>query len=310
MSRAAFVWLLLPLIARADLVCPAPDHDAGAARTGTRLTHTFALQNTGTAPVEILGVKAGCGCTSAVPAKTRIAPGETTTLRMEVGTVTQAAGPNAWRADVRHAGGVLSLVMRATLEADVRISPANLVLAAGVAGHPFTLTELRAAPMTLRAVSCVSPHLRAEAEQPRREGEAWVRRINVRVLPTLPEGRHEDALVIHTEDTGYPELRVPFSVVKRTADAVQVSPESAEASRDAGGAVPARLVMLRVSGETPVRVKAVKASHPSIRCTWADGEGRAVLRIAFEAVPGPFTGEVEVELSEPAKVVKIPVTVR
>jgi hypothetical protein len=305
------ILFLLPLSARAGLICPAPEHDAGEARTGAKLSHTFRLVNQGSQAVEVRKVKAGCGCTLATVSRQTIEPGGTAELRMEVSTVTQAVGPNAWRADVIHSGGELTVVMRARLQAEVRITPATLVLHAnGPVSHPFTLIEHRAEPMKLRLVATQSGKVQATAGPPRRQGDTWAREVVVRVSGLMPEGRHEDALVIQAEGSAYPELRVPFVVIKKSRATVQASPASVDLVRGPQGEAPSRVVLLHVSGDDPVRVRSVRTGHPGVRCTWADGEGRAVLRASVEAGGGPISTVLEVELSEPAQVVKIPLTVK
>jgi hypothetical protein len=321
MFCSALVCLLTSFaVAHAGLICDAPSHQAGAARTGKPLTHEFVLRNDGRVPLDIVRVRAGCGCVGAMPAKTRLAPGEQTTLRMTVNTVTQAVGANGWSSIVHYRQGEqegeLRLSILATLQADVSLSPAALVLHAGAGiGHSFTLTERRAEPMKLRFVSCASPHVQVKAGPPRKEKEAWVRQIAVHVMPTMAEGRHEDALVILTADAEFPELRVPFTVIKQSAGTVQASPASVDVLRGKDGTVPSRLLYLHARGDQPVRVQNVLAMHPALKATWANGPGaRVTLRVVVDGErvgPEGLSSEVVVEVVGPSRQeVRIPVEVR
>jgi hypothetical protein len=321
MFRSALVCLLSSFAAvHAGLVCDAPSHQAGPTRTGRPLTHEFVLRNDGRLPLDIVRVRAGCGCVAAVPAKKRLAPGETTTLRMTVNTVTQAAGANGWSSIVHYRQGEqegeLRLSMLATLQADVSISPAALVLHAGAGvGHSFTLTERRAEPMKLKLFSCSSPHIHVQDGPPRKDNGTWVRQIAVRVLPSMPEGRHEDALFILTTNADYPELRVPFTVVKQSAGTVQASPPSVDVFKGKDGAVPSRLVYLHARGDQPVRVQNVLAMHPALKATWANGPGeRVTLRVVVDGDrvgPEGLSTEVVVEVVGPTRQsIRIPVEVR
>ncbi|MBY0230570.1 MAG: DUF1573 domain-containing protein, partial [Gemmataceae bacterium] len=180
-------WLVLGVAARAQLACPAPSHHAGTARTGTKLVHEFALANAGTSPLEITGVKTGCGCLTAAARKKALGPGERTTLLLEAATATQAEGKNAWRATVRYRQDgrdqELHATLTADLVADVTVTPATMVLHAGARSHPFTLLERRETPMKLLSVGCDSPHVEAVAGEPRRVDGRWMRTVSVRVLP-------------------------------------------------------------------------------------------------------------------------------
>lgn len=52
------------------------NHDFGEIPQGTPVSHTFLIENTGNAPLEILSVKPSCSCTVADYTKEAIAPGE------------------------------------------------------------------------------------------------------------------------------------------------------------------------------------------------------------------------------------------
>lgn len=294
---------------RAELVCPQPIHDAGELRTGAPLRHRFVLTNAGGAAAEITAVKPGCGCLAARTERTHLAAGETTTVAVEVNTVTQAAGPNAWRVTVHYREGdevrPLPLAITARLVRDVAIEPAALLLhTAAPLRAAFTLTEITDQPLVLRAAACASPHLRLHAEAPRRRPGGWERRIEVEVLASLPAGRHEDVAVLYTGDSRYPELKAPLTVVKQAARPVQLAPETVRLSAAPGVPLPARIILLRGANDSPVEVERVEASHPCLQTTTARGPGtHSTLRLRIDETrlpPGPFTGSVRVLLRQPA----------
>jgi len=53
--------------------------DFGAVPFGTRLCHRFELTNIYSVPVEITGLRVGCGCVTATPGQRILQPGESTT---------------------------------------------------------------------------------------------------------------------------------------------------------------------------------------------------------------------------------------
>jgi hypothetical protein len=60
--------------------------DFGRVPVGTVVKATFNLTNTGSAPLEILNVQPGCGCTTAGTWDRRVEPGRTTTLSLQLNT--------------------------------------------------------------------------------------------------------------------------------------------------------------------------------------------------------------------------------
>jgi hypothetical protein len=293
---------------RADLRCPEPVFRAGEVRSGVPLRHRFRLVNGGPTPVEVAEVKPGCGCLRPQLDRRLFRPGEEGTLDVEVNTLTQPEGPNTWRVVVRLAGGAqaeLPLFLTADVVSEVSVRPANLVLYTDTAlSSALTLRDRRPRPLTVRAALTTCPHVRAQVSGPRRdEAGGWSWGIALEVQAGCPEGRHEAALHLHTADPTYPELQVPFTVVKRSPRQVRAVPAEVSLLGSGGQALPARVVLLGSADGRPVAVEAVEASHPAVRCTWAPGPGpRATLRIQVER--DRFAGDtleasVRVRLSKP-----------
>jgi hypothetical protein len=317
MFRAACLLGLLPAIASAQLVSPTPVHHVGTVKGGVAVSHHFELHNKGDHPLELLDVRTGCGCLKARPDRRSFAPGEKGAIRLEVQTVTQPTGANVWGAEVRYrtAGreGVLNLRLTGQVSPDLQIRPAALVIhTAAPIRHPFTLVERRARPISLTATT-TSPHVRVMAGEPTRQGEGWVRTLQLVVLPTCPEGRHECLLSLATNDPACPELSAPFTVVKKPRDAVQATPAALDWTTLSSDPLPAQLMVLRGDDERPVVVEGVTFTHPAFRATWVSGP-RATVRIVVDRDQLPDGGvqaTAEVKLSSPAeKTVRIPLTVR
>jgi hypothetical protein len=65
------------------IVTPEVEHYFGAIKTGTPLTYTFVVKNTGKADLEIKSVTPGCGCTTSDYDKV-VAPGKEGKITMEI----------------------------------------------------------------------------------------------------------------------------------------------------------------------------------------------------------------------------------
>lgn len=318
MTRFAVALALFAGAARAELICPQPRFDAGRLRTGVSLRHRFVLANRGKETIRIVEVKPGCGCLKPALDRDVLAPGEEASVSVEVGTVTQAEGKNSWRVLVRYregrAEGELPLHVEADLVADVSIRPAALLLHTSTAiGHTLTLVERRETPLTVRAASSC-PQVDVRVEPPALDGEAWRRAVHLQVRADLPDGRHEGVVCLYTDDVSCPELKVPFTIVKRCRGAVTPTPAAVDLLLSGQAPLPARVVLLGAADGAPVLVGRVEPSHASIRCSFAEGPGpRSTLRVQVdrEKLPeGGFAGAVRVHLRQPAgQVVEVPVHV-
>ncbi len=321
MRRLLSGWVLLLVLpggaaTSGTLDCAAPAFDAGPVPSGGVLSHRFTLSNRGKAAIEITEVKPGCGCLRPHLDRPTLGPGEQAGLTLEVNTLTQAAGPNLWRATVRYRENgepaEQELEIRARLEAVVSVQPASLVIQTQAAAQgTFLLTERLARPLTVRGVTTSSQFVCSACSAAVQDEGVWKRTITLGVLPGMPEGRVEGVLKVLTDDPKYPELVVPFTVVKRSPDRVQASP--AAVSMVAGPGSPTSRIVLLEAGEAPVKVEAVEPGQPFLRCTWASGPGpRSTLRIGFEIDELPagksFDTQVRVRLKEPfPQVVDVPV---
>jgi Protein of unknown function (DUF1573) len=56
------------------------EYDFGTIMQGDKVSHDFEIYNLGTGELRIINVRASCGCTAANPAKTNLAPGDSTKL--------------------------------------------------------------------------------------------------------------------------------------------------------------------------------------------------------------------------------------
>ncbi len=70
-----------------------PVHDFGTVTAGEKVTHTFTVENAGTAPLLIKRVRSSCGCTAAVTKKKELPPGGSTEIEVTFNTRGRV-GPN------------------------------------------------------------------------------------------------------------------------------------------------------------------------------------------------------------------------
>jgi len=66
----------------AKIFAEIPKHDFGEIIEGQRVTHEFVVKNVGDEILEIRKINASCGCTAAQPDKDKLAPGESTKIKV------------------------------------------------------------------------------------------------------------------------------------------------------------------------------------------------------------------------------------
>jgi len=301
-------WLvLLSAAVRADLRFSQPRVQRGTVRNGVPLSQRFDFVNQSPGAVTITGLRASCGCLAPRLEKRTYQPGEQGTIFLEVNTLSQPAGPNAWRVDVTYqeAGQehVKHLELLAELITEVKVEPAQLSFSTvGALRHEVVVTDLRPKPLRVTQARCSSPFLLADVQAP--EGlTAAVHRVSVEVTAQLPEGRHEVVLSIFTDDPTYRELRVPVTVSKRSRQSVSAAPNTVNLTIPRGQPAPSRIVLLRCEGDDEVEVERVEADDPALRCRWIKGPGKmATLRISVDhtRVTDGFKSAVRVHVIRPA----------
>jgi hypothetical protein len=207
--------------ARAGLHFAAVRVDLGEVRNGAKVGHDFRFTTQGPTAVEIVEVRPGCGCLRPSLERTTFRPGEEGVLRLEVNTRGESAGPHTWGLRLLYREGAepreVLLAVSAHVVTEVTLQPSALTLLAdGPVAQDILLTDLRPRPLTLRAVATSSPCLRARAAERTRDGLGhWLYRIRLEFSGDCPEGRHDEALVVYTDDPEYGELRLPITLYRR-----------------------------------------------------------------------------------------------
>ncbi len=322
-ARKAFLLIGLTLLitppARADLHFPEPAAAAGEVKAGTPLAHRFEFVNDGPNAVEITGLHTGCGCLTPRLERHTYQPGERGSLLLEVNTLSQPAGTHHWKVEVGVRAGdrtqEIALTLSARVVTEILVEPtAMTVFAEAAVTHAILLTDLRPRPLSLTGVHPSSARLKARLVDEYRDGAGHVvRKVKVEIGNDYPEGRHEEAVTLFTDDPTYRELKVPVTVIKQPRQRFCVSPNPVSLVGRAGQPVPARVVLIRDREGQPVVVDDVRADHPAVRATWAAGPGAlATVRITLDRsqmAAGTLQSALHIHLRNPTpEVVAVPLT--
>lgn len=319
---------ILPILALSLATPPTPSTALRAAQPivakgdlkgGPPLVHTFDLTHmAATGVATITGVETSCGCLRQSLSATVLQPGETARLTIEVNTLTQPVGPNRWPVRVRFRHelpgaaaevGEVELLLTATLTHELTLSPPQLAISAsGEVTRTLTLTDRRAKPLTLLRAESTSPHLTATVG-PRQEAETI---ITLKLAADAPAGFRDDTLVLYSDDSQYPEFRVPVRVQKRVAGGATAVPEEVSFRFAAGETESSTLVQLRPGNGPMIAIEAVECDHPAVKMKWSPGRNAvAAMRVTVTATKETERGQadVRVRLAEPAgQVVVVPVS--
>jgi hypothetical protein len=309
----------LPTFAWAELRFPNDRADLGEVRGGPTIKQCFNFVN-GPRPVDILDAKASCGCLKPHLSKMHFEPSEAGWVEVEINTLSQPAGPNAWRVDINYREGdqpaESAVIVTATLTTEISVQPAHLnVFTEQAISHEIAVTDFRAKALNVTALRTSSPHLQTVMQEPCRDLQGHAMRIiKLEVTKDYPEGCHEEIVSLYTDDPAYPELKVTATITKRARQRLSASPAEVTLSAAPGQALPSRIVLLRDVEDQAVAIEKITTDDPAVVCRSAQGPGTmATLRIQVDESrlgPRQLRSAVHVQVRQPLEqTITIPVVV-
>jgi hypothetical protein len=316
-----FLFAVVPLTAPAPLQCANASVDHAEVKAGTIVAHSFVLKNTGTSAVTIADVETGCGCLRPRVSSTTVAPGASTEVRVEVNTISQPAGANAWKAKVRYldssegnkTGYELELIQKARIVREISVDPVALYLSIDrETSHTITISDRRAKPLTISEARCGHKHVKTQlsAVGVNARGER-IQQVHITVVDDCPAGFHSEVVQLVTDDPAYRELRIPLTIVRKAPGQVAATPETITLRLAVGQTSASGLVRLRDPDDRTVVVERMEADHPALRTKWAAGPGAmATLRLGIELTGERSSGlgSVRIHIKEPKpQILVIPV---
>jgi hypothetical protein len=302
--------------ARAELVFSEATLDLRQVRAGQLFEHRIPLVNQGTAALEVVETKAGCGCVKA-EVEPRVVPGgQKASLVLRINTLSASPGPHAWRVQVGYRqGGQLHeavMIIHAHVFQELIVQPPTIIIySASATRHELMMTDMRTKPLRILKLEPSSPHLKAAVvEEKQDQAGHLVRKIDLQVTEGFSPGRHDETVTIHTDDPLYRQLQVQVSVVKKARQRYSALPPSVSVVASASQPSPSRLVSIRDSQGQPVSIERVQADDPAIACQWSTGSNPvATVKIAVDSAKmlgNVLNGRVTVHLQSGEKLI-IPV---
>ena len=288
----------LPLPASPPLTATGAVADVGAAKTGPLLVHRFTITNPAAVALTVTGVSTPCGCVNLAVEPRTLAPGQSATVSVAVNTIAQAPGRHTWAGVVRSAAAgcapsELPWSLAADLIREVTVTPPAIALSTGSDAAMtvrVVVVDVRPKPLAVRQVLTTNPALTAVAGPVETTTAGRSTTITLTLTAALPEGMASETLVIHTDDSACPELRVPVTITKRPTAAVLAVPPAAVVRLGPGEATASRLVRLRSPAGSPVTIASVVSDNPAVTAKWSPAPAPVA---AVRAVVMPRAGDAK-----------------
>lgn len=309
MLRSFLVTLLFGLSVTgsslADLAFDPPWIDLGEVRAGQVFHRQIKVTNNGQSAVHVREFKSSCGCMKPRLQPERLEPGQTGLLTLQVNTLSAPPGVQGWRVRLYLTDGTeTEFILRANVLQELVVTPASLTLYGDKPGsHTITFTDRRARPLKLVTATTTSSLLSASITS------ATTAQLNVK--EGFPEGRHDEEVILTTDDPAYPLLHFPVKIIKRSRARFAAMPSTVELYGGSGEPLLERVVTIRDQKGQPMTIERLETSHPDLKAeVKATQETSAMLHVSLglqALVRGPFTGHVTVIFRGTAERLTIPV---
>jgi len=247
---------LLVLSAAAGMpkvACDEPVKDFGIVDNNTQsVVHAFILHNRGDAPLAILGVNSSCGCTTATPTDTTVAPGSSTVIRTAL-SLQGRKGPQRKPVHIV-TNDPMTPQIDLTIACDIR-----LPIDANPSGFFFTPTfpagselkrtvHLTAASNVTFGILSIDTSAVSKADFQLSEvltGRVFT--LTARLRAGAESGYGREAVVVNTDNRSLPRIVLP--VVVFISDEVSIVPAEIVLTQSSLSQTPLRRqLFLRVSG--------------------------------------------------------------
>lgn len=190
--------------------------DLGGAPRGTKLVHHFKFTNTSQQAVHISGVRTSCHCSTARAIKQDIAPGESSSIMVEVNTILYS-GTRDFTIYVNFDRPYVTetrLMLKTVSRDDITMSPDSLnfgTVKLGSAPSMSVVLDHRSfAGWKITGIENENGYIQTKLEPNGNSNNSY--RLTVRLREDTPAGFWHASLGLVTNDPTTPRIRVPLSV--------------------------------------------------------------------------------------------------
>lgn len=252
------------------------NHDFGSVPTGSQQEHTFEFVNTTEDPLNLISVKASCGCTKPTVLTGLVQPGETAKVMAKFDTMkfrgekaaTVTVGINKLSAYPEY--GEVQLSVKGKIRKDVVLTPGNIsfynVPATSAAQQTVKMKYAGNPLWQILRVESTNENIKAETRELKREGGRITYELIVKLSGSQPTGSFADQLYVITNDKLVNKM--PIAVVGRVKPTLEAAPIKLGMIKQ-GTKVEKRFV---IRGERPFEILEVRVGNKFISFAPATGE--------------------------------------
>ncbi len=300
--------------AQAQLTFDPPSIDLGDVKAGQVFAQQIKVTNTSSTSITVSELKASCGCIRPVLEPTTLVPGATGILKLDINTLASNPGPTTYGIKLRYPETnqlkEQQFIITGRVIQEIVVTP-TAITSYGEKPRPQTITiyDKRGTPLRPVKLERTSPYLNVEWIQPASADPQPQFALQVSVREDLPTGRHDFEVIIHTNDSAYPVLRIPISVIKKPKARFVVSPYLITLSPSVSASRPATIRDQFGQGAV---IDRIEASPGLVVSVTNQAAASVTLLVALDKTlpkETPFDAEVKVFLKDVPDPVKILVNV-
>jgi len=256
---------------------PIPSAVFGAVPALSKQEHIFEFVNTTQDTLNLINVRASCGCTKPTILTSSVAPGETAQVLAQFQTRTFRGEKKATvTVQVDRVGeyiqrGEVQFSVKGKIRKDVVMTPGEVNFSAiGATQTAQQIVKMKYAGSPLwqiLKVKSTNPNLEVEAREIERQQTGRVAyELVVKVKDSMPAGSFDEELTIFTNDKNTPKM--PISVSGRVKPALEAAPIQLGIVKQ-GTKIEKRFV---VRGESPFSIKEIRVGNDKIKFSPSKGE--------------------------------------
>jgi hypothetical protein len=271
----------------ADAMFEELSRDFGSVPSGPTLTHHFRLTNKTAAPVRLGSIRVSCGCVAATALHSDLAPGQTTSILVQMDTRRFHGIKNVtiYVQFERPQWEEVRLWVQANSRDDFTVTPDTLafgqVKRATTPAASVIVSFLGNGQWQITGVHSDSNYVQPLLTELRREPAEVAYQLTARLRADAPVGKWYTDLWLQTNNPVTPRVRVPLTV--EIESALSVSPGSVALGQVKVGAEAERKVIVR--GVKPFRITGFKGTDAELTAQDSTADSKAVHVVTVKLKP-------------------------
>lgn len=282
-------------------------HDFGSVPTGSQQEHVFEFTNTTGAPLNLISVKASCGCTKPTIVTPLVQPGAIAMVKAKFDTMkfqgekaaTVTVGVNKIGSFTEY--GELQFSVKGKIRKDVVLSPGNIsfdnVLASESAEQTVQMKYAGNPLWQILRVESTNPNIAAQAHEIKRAGGRITYELVVKLSGDQPAGSFADELYVITNDKNVNKM--PISVAGRIKGTLEAAPIKLGTIKQ-GAKIEKRFL---IRGQQPFSIREVRVGNQRLSFALPAGEKTMhVMKYTLDtAEPGEIKETITIVTSDPGQ---------